>query len=356
MRLPFEMGGVSAPIRTVRRACTMTGWVALWLGAGLPRQSIAQGQPPFALVERWSLGVLDGDDRFEFGNVEDIAVSDDGRYVFVLDRLKFRLTAFSRSGAFIGSAGRDGGGPGEFRYPSAVIADDSVVMVFDAALGRMSTWVVHGNSLTLKEEASSTVFLETRDACALGDSIVLLRVREGRILQQVAWDGAVLRSFGAPFSRDPHPMMAAATTLGYVACDRRNGSVYVAASDVPVVRRYRNTGELLWEATVPGIHSPVIKAAGAGIRFSVPEGRQYWQHVQSLVLLGDSMVVVQFRDTGPKQPPDITHVTVVMSADDGSVLWQGTDLPKLGLAHGNRVYSSPSDPFPQLKLFEWRRP
>ena len=117
----------------------------LVVGGAVQRVAVAQSAPPLFLVERWSSGVLDGDDRFEFGNIEDIAVSTDGRYVFVLDRLRFRLTAFSRTGGFIGSAGRDGAGPGEFRYPSAVIADGSVAIVFDAALGRASTWVVRGN-------------------------------------------------------------------------------------------------------------------------------------------------------------------------------------------------------------------
>jgi hypothetical protein len=318
---------------------------------------MAQGAP-LSLVERWSLGTLDGNDRFEFGNIEDIAISEDGSYVFVLDRLKHRLTAISRNGAIIGSAGRDGGGPGEFRYPSAVIAGDSVAMVFDAALGRMSSWVVRGNSLELKREVSSTVFLETRDACALGGSIVLLRFSNGRILHQSLPDGTVLRSFGAPFSTGSHAMMPAATTFGYVACDNRNRSVYVAGSLVPVVRRYRDNGDLLWETVVPGIHPLVIRPVAGGIRQSPPEGRRYAQSVASLVPLGDSMVVVQFGDDGPgiATSRDIVQVTtVVMSADDGSVLWHGTTLPKLDLARGNDVYSHPSDPFPQVRRYEWRK-
>lgn len=343
--------------KVVRLACTIWPCVGAWLSMSLPRDAMAQG-PPVSLVQRWSLGALDGDDRLEFGNIEDIAISEDGNYVFALDRLKHRLTAISRSGAIIGSAGRDGGGPGEFRYPSAVIAADSVALVVDAALGRMSSWVVRGNSLVLKQELSSTVFLETRDACALGGSIVLLRLWDGRIIQRVAPDGAVVRAFGAPFATERHPVMAAATTFGYVACDSRSGSVYVAGSYVPVVRRYRENGDLLWETSVPGIHPYVIKPVGAGIQYQRPEGREHPQFVVSLVPLSDSTLVIQFGDAGPgiAQPSDITDVvTVLMSADDGSVLWQGTGLPKLDLARGNDVYSHPSDPFPHVQRYEWRK-
>lgn len=341
-----------------RVAGAIAACVGLWFAAAPDRESMAQGAAPISLVERWSLGVLDTDERLEFGNIEDVAVSDDGRYVFVLDRLRHRLTAFSGSGAFIGSAGRRGQGPGEFQYPSAVIADDSIAIVLDAANGRLSSWVVRGNSLALKREVSNTTFLETRDACAVGDSILQLRYWDRRILRWIAPDGTVERAFGAPFSREPHPLTAAATSFGYVVCDRRNGSVYVAGSYLPIVRRYRLSGDLLWETTVEGVHPQVFTPVGAGLRYDRPEGRQYPEYVTSLALLGDSMVVVQFGSGGPgiDQPSDITDVTtVLLSAHDGSVLWQGTGLPKLDLAVGNRAYSRPSDPFPQVKMYEWRK-
>lgn len=349
---------VSSPIHAVRAAGTLSAWLLLWLVAGLPRAAGAQASP-IALEKRWSVGVIDGDDRFVFGMIEDMAVSGDGRYVFVLDRLRFRLSALSQSGAFIESVGREGGGPGEFRYPSAVIANDSVAQVFDASLGRMSSWVVRGDSLVLKPEVSSTMFLETRDACALDDSIVLLRLWNGTIVQQVAPNGTLVRSFGLPFRTERHPVMAGATTFGYVACDSRNGGVYVAGSYVPVVRRYRANGDLVWEASLPGIHPYVIKAVGAAINYGRPEGGQFPQLVTSLVPLGDSILAVQYGDVRPgiRQASDITDVTtVILSADNGSVLWQGTALPRLDLARRNHVYSHPNDPFPQVQRFEWRRP
>jgi hypothetical protein len=351
------MGGVMCRIQFGRRTWLTAGWVGLLLALRLPLESRAQGQPPVSLTERWSVGVLEGDERFAFGNVEAMAIGEDGKHVFVLDRLNHRLTALTQTGQFIGSAGRNGHGPGEFQWPSAVIADDSVAMVFDAAIGRMSSWVVRENTIALKGEVSSTIFLETRAACSLGGTIVLLRSLHGKTLQQIAPDGTLVQSFGEPFSPERHPMMAAATTFGYVACDRRNRSIFVAGSQVPVVRRYRDSGDLLWETAVPNIHPPVITPVGAGIRYSPPDGRQYSQVVTSLVPLGDSIVVVQFGDGGPHiaQPSDITSVTtVVMSAVDGRVLWQGTGLPRLDLADERHVYSHPNDPFPHVTLFEWR--
>ena len=201
------------------------------------------------------------------------------------------------------------------------------------------------------------MFLETRDACMLDDSIVLLRLWDGKIVQQVAPDGAVRRSYGAPFSTERHPVMATATTFGYVACDSRHGSVYVAGSHVPAVRRYDENGDLQWETSVPGIHPYVIRPVGAGIQYGRPEDAQYPQLVVSLVPLSDSILVVQYGDAAPGigQPSDITEVTtVLLSPHDGRVLWQGTGLPRLDLARGTQVYAHPDDPFPQVKSLEWR--
>lgn len=345
-------------LKSLRDARTIPAWIGIGLTTGVLFGWASQGLPPFTLVERWSVGVLSGDQRFEFGNIEAMAISEDGKYVFVLDRLNSRVAAFSHSGAFIGSAGRPGRGPGEFQYASAVVSRDSIAMVVDAATGRMSSWVVRGNSLEMKAEVSGTAFLETRAACSLGGSLILLRWSAGKILHQVTTDGVVEKSFGLAFTRDAHPMMGAATTFGYVACDRRQRSVYVAATEVPVVRRYRENGALVWETSIPNMHPPVISAVGAGIRYSPPEGRVYPQLVASLFTLGDSLVVVQFGDSSREiaQASEITQVTtLVLSSSNGRVLWQGNTLPKLDGAHGDRVFAHPSDPFPKVKVFEWRR-
>jgi formylglycine-generating enzyme required for sulfatase activity len=68
--------------------------------------------------------------------------------VYVADRHGARVVVFDRSGAFVESYGRAGGGPGEFRNPSAVDLDeDGVLTVWDTRRGVLSRWSPEGRFL-----------------------------------------------------------------------------------------------------------------------------------------------------------------------------------------------------------------
>lgn len=82
------------------------------------------------LVEEVRFGTLDGDERYAFGRIGDLAVGDDG-VIWVCDSQAKAIRRFSPEGEALGTVGREGEGPGEFGDPG------SVERLGD---GRMATW------------------------------------------------------------------------------------------------------------------------------------------------------------------------------------------------------------------------
>lgn len=87
-----------------------------------------------------SIGVLEGDDPYMFGDVRSIAVRADGE-ILVLDRQVPALRRFSPAGLYLGDIGREGGGPGEYKRPETVnVLPDGRIVVRDPGNARISVW------------------------------------------------------------------------------------------------------------------------------------------------------------------------------------------------------------------------
>ncbi len=72
--------------------------------------------------------------------------------IFVADRQTARLVVFDASGNYLGELGRAGGGPGEFRNPSALdLGADGLLRVWDTGRGIISKWSVAGEFLGEEE-------------------------------------------------------------------------------------------------------------------------------------------------------------------------------------------------------------
>ncbi len=68
--------------------------------------------------------------------------------LYVVDRANFRVVSFDSSGAHRWSAGKEGGGPGEFRMPVAVVAaPDGGVEVYDGGNNRVERYASDGTRL-----------------------------------------------------------------------------------------------------------------------------------------------------------------------------------------------------------------
>ena len=100
---------------------------------------------PARLVEELSIGVLDGDPAYMFGQVIGLTIGPDGA-IYVLDRQSTNVRVFGADGVHLRTIGRSGQGPGELRQPDgglAVLADGRV-LVRDPGNARIQVYAADG--------------------------------------------------------------------------------------------------------------------------------------------------------------------------------------------------------------------
>jgi hypothetical protein len=314
-----------------------------------------------AVAEITSIGVLSGDPRLEFGLITGFAVDDEQGVMYIFDRQNLRLSAFTRSGDFLASAGRSGAGPGEFRGAqriAAPIGRARAVQVVDHINARISLWYFRSGSLALLDELPNLSGL-AGPVCTIANDLFFLRFKDGSLLQRVDSTGRVLNGFGRPFL-DENPVMAQFTANGRIACHGSSNSVYVAATVIPVVRRYdAASGKLLWESEIPDMTAALIlpnprSAAGLPM-YRPPEGRDHWDAVVSVVPAPEGRVLVQIAPAVGSSSLDATDVTtIIFRSSDGSVLGVRADFPRLDFAGDAYAYSHANDPFPRVRVYRWR--
>src|SRR5690606_29715399 len=134
-----------------------------WTGA-------ASAQRQLDVSRLWEIGAADGDAAYVFGRIGDVAFGPDGS-VYVLDSGNAVIRVYDSSGRHLRAFGRQGEGPGEFRFPIRMLVADSGVRVFDGPLKRVS-YFSHTGEL-----------LETRALTGTGSQFdVVLPMRYGRSL------------------------------------------------------------------------------------------------------------------------------------------------------------------------------
>ena len=129
------------------------------------------------LVPEISIGKLDGPEELLFGGIRSIAV-DDRRNVFVFDGQAQHVRVFDSDGAYVGTIGRRGEGPGEFGSAEAIaILPDGRLVVRDPGNRRIAVfgpspehsehWGYdpgnYGSNSPLHTDAQGRTYLITRD-------------------------------------------------------------------------------------------------------------------------------------------------------------------------------------------------
>ncbi len=151
-----------------------------------PPESAADVGPERRLL---ALGAEDGDDRYLFGEVADVAVSRGGDTVYVLDRMDRAVRAFDARGEYLFRFGGTGDGPGEYRDPASLD-----VLPWS---GNLAVWDREHQRLTLVTPAGALLRTE-RPVPGAREGIV----RTGRKLR--AWRGGfLLEVHSDPFAVRP---------------------------------------------------------------------------------------------------------------------------------------------------------
>jgi hypothetical protein len=82
----------------------------------------------------------------EFGSISKVAADTSGR-IFVADQMSLEVVVFSRDGRKIGTVGRPGQGPGEFRFLTDIVVLGEELVAFDGGSQRVSVFDVSGEQL-----------------------------------------------------------------------------------------------------------------------------------------------------------------------------------------------------------------
>jgi hypothetical protein len=299
-----------------------------------------------------TIGTADGSERDVFGLVEDIVVDESGR-IIVLDSRTHQLRFYDRNGRYLSSFGRSGNGPNEFGAPTALELDASGRFVVMDRYNRLKIFAPASDSV----EYVSSVLLDLvpEDLCVTGDQYLVQAWRaDGGIVHLYAGEQR-LRSFGRPYKTD-NALVENQMSDGPIACNDA-GVVVVSLKYLPLVFGYDGSGRMSWVSRIsdftPMQISEVVGPNGKpGIRFA---GDDY-DYIERLVTLPSNYFLVQVgRESAhgvEQRVPFVQLHTYLFDGTTGRGVYVGAQFPVLHVFHGNRLYGSLTDPYPQVKIYE----
>lgn len=217
-------------------------------------------------------------------HLDDLAVVADaardaaGR-VYIVDPTGPRIIVTDAQLRRLGSFGRRGAGPGEFRDPVSVgVLSTGRVAVLDRALGRITVLEVTEGGRTLVPRQTLNLNVRSEHMCVLpGDEYLVYGFDSGARLHVFGHDGRRRRSFARPDAA-LSPMALGLMTRGKIACDVANDEVLVASRFSPAVELFRiSTGERTWTGRLAPFRETLMRDQGSAV--TIASGR----HGSSLV-------------------------------------------------------------------------
>lgn len=164
------------------------------------------------------------------------------RVLVIEERSGPYLKLFDRNGRLQQRIGRNGAGPGGFRYISTAAIDDkrARLAVFDPALRRVSYFALED---TLRFVGSSSLPFDISAACYLdgqlwvlgdaGNSAIVHRLQDSSGVLRLTQSGGTMR-VGHPL--DASPRFREQVVMGPIACDVKSGQVIAGTAGLGVVQ------------------------------------------------------------------------------------------------------------------------
>ena len=333
------------------------------LAAGVfaPGTPVAALQDPEfpGFIPAGRFGVLDGDSTLAFGLISGLAVDHERGIVFVVDELAHKLSAITREGQFLAWVGGRGEGPGELTGPKAVEVSGSEVHVLDAWNHRVTRYEMGPDAFRY----TGATRLPTSggwEFCLFDGDYVILKYehsRDGRTIHRFNPAGEIELSFGVPFLAEDSTMLSL-TDQGLLACDPAGRRIYAASTAVPQVHGYGADGTLLWTTELP-LEGSVIERTAAGVRWSLPEGRNTFESVVTLALLPNDRLLVQYEEQewvqGAGSGPQVGTFLIDGSTGEILAVSEYAGLPRISIVGGGYAYGAVVEDFPEVRVYE-RRP
>jgi hypothetical protein len=173
------------------------------------------------LVPEVTIGVLDGDEVYMFGQLRALAVGDDGT-IFALDGQIPAVRVYDADGTYRTTLGRSGGGPGEFGRPDGLVMfSDGRLAVRDVGNARFQLFGPDLQPLATWPVISGTFSTSAQPSVGAGDTLMTpvvdtrVDIRDWRTgLQRVAPEGHIVDTLMVPDSDYEAPAIEARRESG----------------------------------------------------------------------------------------------------------------------------------------------
>lgn len=190
------------------------------------------GSFAFDLVEDLAIGE-EKDERYFFPGWVSIDIDEAGT-IYACDSGNRRVQVFDKSGGFVRTLGRQGQGPGEYSFPSAVYLDRAG----DAHIGTGRALVVFGRDGVFKKNIPVQTFLSTMilgpGGTIIGTTQPNVRTEGGpkNTLVQLGPDGELQRTLAVfpAYGASPGQMLLHWYSGGIAFCARPENSLFYAFS------------------------------------------------------------------------------------------------------------------------------
>ena len=336
-------------------------FVAFGLGSGL---SGAQQLLPLNRPPALEIGALDSPEEEVFGRLRDVAIGSGGD-LFILDNLVNELRWFDARGRYLGRAGRDGQGPGEFSGPVALTLDDSgLVHVLDVRNSRISVFEPTPDGLLLRRDHRVPF---AHDLCIIGSRRYLLlpsAVGGGHLIHEIDEGGETLQSFALPDPPDPQLLRRLAPVggagaireifeRGSLACDPASGVIVLLSQATPIIRAYTASGGELWRTELADYSRVSYGEIRNGWFGQIPDPRTGTAHTGTAAFFIGEFVYVTLYEGGPADPEGNLELRVLRRSDGIEVARQPSPL-RLVAHRDGKVVGFIRQPFPRVAVYSVR--
>ena len=329
--------------------------------AVVSEMATAAAQPVHVLEPVRRIGVLEGPEPQMFGRIIDVAADVQGN-LFVLEASTPEIRWFDSTGAFRGTGGRKGRGPGELLQPvSLLVAANGRVFVLDARNRRISEYVLASSRLAHVRDVR--LAHRATGFCVLGEHVFTVGAPDEKdLIQEISPAGKVIASFGTREqpSRELVERLGAkaAQTLraefnvATLYCDAPSKRLIVLYSSAPFVRAYSPDGTLLWSKELRDFHYPEPGVAHEGTLAWSYSGTGLWSGGKSVFMDQNqhvfvAIVVTQSRGEGWADMR-------VLASNDGMEIERFKGQEVFATHAGDYVYGYRQNPFPQVVQYKLR--
>ena len=299
-------------------------------GSGEVEHRVEAGAGIITDVIEWEREIL-LEENEDVVNVVPVVFPDDERGGFlVADGQESQFRIYNDDGSLVGFFGRKGDGPGEFRYPAAVVrVAEGQILGVDGGVPRAAIWDSDGDSLL---QTLVTPFLRVFDLDVLNDTLLLVAGKT----EITSWErlhiwnissNSIQRSFlTVPLAgKDQGAAFAVSFAMATVVGDTIVATL--ALSDT--LYRFDLDGQLIDRVPIPFQHFRYLEETpprgGAGGMAAISKWMETFSVVNEVFRGPEGTFLIQYRDRINMQP----HWRLLHMTEDGRRLFDIKDTPRL---------------------------